>query len=112
MKATVGLDIGTSAVRAALLQSGKRGVPTLTRYGEVALPMGAVDGGEIIDAVIVEDAIRRADLVDFVDDLGRSRSREGEAQGGRERQGEASKAGGTRRGGGLHGLDLGSGADV
>ena len=59
MKATVGLDIGTSAVRAALLQSGKRGVPTLTRYGEVALPMGAVDGGEIIDAVIVEDAIRR-----------------------------------------------------
>jgi type IV pilus assembly protein PilM len=59
MTATIGLDIGTSAVRAALLQSGKRGVPTLRRYGEVALPQGAVEGGEIIDPVIVEDAIRR-----------------------------------------------------
>ena len=56
MSLIVGLDIGTSAVRAALLQSGK-GMPVLKRYGEVALPPGAVDGGEVIEPEVVQEAI-------------------------------------------------------
>ncbi len=57
MSLFVGLDIGTSAVRAALLQGGKKGTPVLKKYGEVALPPGAVDGGEILDADVVREAI-------------------------------------------------------
>ncbi len=57
MSLFVGLDIGTSAVRAALLQGGKKGAPVLKRYGEVALPPGAVDGGEVIDPDVVREAI-------------------------------------------------------
>ena len=57
MSLYVGLDIGTSAVRAALLQGGRKGAPVLKKYGEVALPHGAVDGGEIIDADVVQEAI-------------------------------------------------------
>jgi type IV pilus assembly protein PilM len=52
----IGLDIGTSAVRAALLGNG-RGKRSLLRFGQVALPPGAVMGGEIRDAVAVSDAI-------------------------------------------------------
>jgi type IV pilus assembly protein PilM len=57
MSLIVGLDIGTSAVRAALLQGGKKGAPVLKRYGEVALPPGAVDGGEIVEPEVVQEAI-------------------------------------------------------
>lgn len=57
MSLFVGLDIGTSAVRAALLQGGSKGAPVLKRYGEVALPPGAVDGGEIIEPEVVREAI-------------------------------------------------------
>jgi type IV pilus assembly protein PilM len=59
MTATVGLDIGTSAVRAAVLQGGKKGAPVLRKYGEVGLPKGAIEGGEIVDPAVVEDAIAR-----------------------------------------------------
>lgn len=59
MTATVGLDIGTSAVRAAVLQGGKKGAPVLKKYGEVGLPKGAVEGGEIVDPDVVQDAIAR-----------------------------------------------------
>jgi len=52
----VGLDIGTSAVRAAQL-SGGRGTPALTGFGQVALPAGAVVDGEIRDAGAVADAV-------------------------------------------------------
>lgn len=58
MAVNVGLDIGTSAVRAALVNTGK-GTPTLQRYGEVALPPGAVVGGEIVDEELVQGAISR-----------------------------------------------------
>ena len=54
----VGLDIGTSGVRAAELRLGKHGV-TLERFGQVALPEGAVRGGEVIDAHAVANAIRQ-----------------------------------------------------
>src|SRR5437764_10448320 len=54
----VGLDVGTSAVRAVELVLGREQV-TLTRFGQVALPAGAVRGAEVIDAPAVAAAIRR-----------------------------------------------------
>jgi type IV pilus assembly protein PilM len=52
----VGLDIGTSAIRAAQLTGG-RGGASLTSFGQVALPSGAVVDGEIRDAGAVSDAV-------------------------------------------------------
>ncbi|HEX2058366.1 MAG TPA: type IV pilus assembly protein PilM [Actinomycetota bacterium] len=52
----IGLDIGTSAVRAAQVAIG-RGVPSLISFGQVALPQGAVVDGEIRDAGAVSEAI-------------------------------------------------------
>ena len=54
----MGLDIGTSGVRAAELTTGKGGA-TLERFGQVALPAGAVRDGEVIDAAVVAQAIRQ-----------------------------------------------------
>jgi type IV pilus assembly protein PilM len=53
----VGLDIGTSAVRAAELSLGKNGAK-LERFGQVALPQGAVRDGEVIDVATVSAAIK------------------------------------------------------
>ena len=54
----VGLDIGTSAVRAAQLVLGKGGT-TLERFGQVALPAGAVRDGEVVDVDAVAAALRQ-----------------------------------------------------
>jgi type IV pilus assembly protein PilM len=54
----VGLDIGTSGVRAAELSMGK-GSATLERFGQVALPSGAVRDGEVIDSDAVAAAIKQ-----------------------------------------------------
>src|SRR3954469_7381381 len=54
----VGLDIGTSGVRAAELTMGK-GPATLERFGQVALPLGAVRDGEVIDSDAVAAAIKQ-----------------------------------------------------
>ena len=54
----VGLDIGTSAVRAAELTLG-RGGPTLQRFGQIGLPAGAVRDGEVVDVDAVAAAIRQ-----------------------------------------------------
>jgi type IV pilus assembly protein PilM len=54
----VGLDIGTSGVRAAELSAGK-GPMTLERFGQVALPNGAVRDGEVIDSDAVAAAIKQ-----------------------------------------------------
>ncbi len=56
-KTSVGLDIGTSAVRAAQLSIGRSGA-TLERFGQVALPVGAVSDGEVIDREAVASAIK------------------------------------------------------
>jgi type IV pilus assembly protein PilM len=56
-RTAVGLDIGTSGVRAAELTFGK-GPATLQRFGQVALPQGAVRDGEVIDQQLVADAIK------------------------------------------------------
>lgn len=57
-RTAVGLDIGTSGVRAAELSLGK-GAATLQRFGQVALPAGAVRDGEVIDQQSVADAIKQ-----------------------------------------------------
>lgn len=56
----IGLDIGTTHVRAAEVVVGKsRDVGTLVRYGEVPLPPGAVRDGEVEDQATVAAAIRQ-----------------------------------------------------
>ena len=52
----IGLDIGTSAVRAAQVTGG-RGASSLVSFGQVALPAGVVVDGEIRDAASVAEAI-------------------------------------------------------
>lgn len=54
----MGLDIGTSGVRAAELSLGK-GVATLERFGQVALPPGAVRDGEVVDVPAVSAALKQ-----------------------------------------------------
>ncbi|WP_082100431.1 type IV pilus assembly protein PilM [Demequina maris] len=61
----VGVDIGDSHVRVAEVEfSGKgaaaRGRGTLTGYGEVPLPRGAVQAGEVVDVSGVGSAIKQA----------------------------------------------------
>ncbi len=55
---TVGLDIGTSAVRAAELDVGQPR-PVLRTYGQVGLPPGSLVDGEIRDVSAVTEAITR-----------------------------------------------------
>lgn len=57
MPTTIGLDIGSSAVRAAQIKT-KRGATTLERIGQVLLPAGAVHEGEIRDPEAVAQAVR------------------------------------------------------
>ncbi len=54
----VGLDIGTSAVRAAELDTGKSR-PVLLTYGQVGLPPGSLFEGEIRDSAAVTEAITK-----------------------------------------------------
>ncbi len=56
-RTAIGLDIGTSGVRAAELSFNK-GRVTLEKFGQVALPEGAVRDGEVIDVARVSGAIR------------------------------------------------------
>ena len=55
---SVGLDIGSSAVRAVQITMGGRGPATLDRLGQVVLPAGAVRDGEIVDPAAVTEALR------------------------------------------------------
>ena len=57
MATTIGLDIGSTAVRAVQVNGG-RGAPKLERLGQVLLPPGAVRDGEIRDPEAVAEAIR------------------------------------------------------
>jgi type IV pilus assembly protein PilM len=58
MTQVVGLDIGTSAVRAAELELGGA-APALVAFGQVGLPPGAIEDGEVQDRSAVADAISR-----------------------------------------------------
>jgi len=53
----VGLDVGSDHVRAAHLKPSSSGF-TLTHYGRVNIPLGAVVEGEIVDAGAVSSAIK------------------------------------------------------
>jgi type IV pilus assembly protein PilM len=53
----VGLDIGTTSVRAAQLSWSKDRLE-LERFGQVALPLGAVRDGEVVDPAAVSAALR------------------------------------------------------
>ena len=55
---SLGLDIGTSAVRAAEISIGRAG-PRLERFAQIALPPGAVSGGEILEPHVVRNAIKQ-----------------------------------------------------
>ena len=55
---TVGLDIGTSGVRAAEIDLSKS-TPVLLTYGQVGLPPGSLVDGEIRDASSVTEAIQK-----------------------------------------------------
>jgi type IV pilus assembly protein PilM len=56
-RTAIGLDIGTSSVRAAQVSLSKGG-PVLERFGQVALPAGVVRDGEVVDPDAVGDAIK------------------------------------------------------
>ena len=58
MAAPIGLDIGSSAVRAAQIKQGRQGA-ALERIGAVDLPSGSVRNGEIVQPGVVIDAIRQ-----------------------------------------------------
>lgn len=54
----IGLDIGTSVVRAVELSFGRGGL-TLERFGQVVLPEGAVRDGEVVDPEPVVYCVRQ-----------------------------------------------------
>ncbi|MGD9701844.1 MAG: type IV pilus assembly protein PilM [Acidimicrobiia bacterium] len=56
-KRVIGVDVGTNAVRAAEIAGGDR--PYLHRFGQVALPVGAVHEGEVVDVGAVSEALKR-----------------------------------------------------
>ncbi|MDE3085815.1 MAG: type IV pilus assembly protein PilM [Acidobacteriota bacterium] len=58
MPDVIGLDLGTSAVRAAELDLSSR-VPALTAFSQVGLPPGTMVDGEVRDHGALSDAIRR-----------------------------------------------------
>lgn len=58
MGTSIGLDIGTSAVRAVRLKTSRAGEPSLEQVGQVMLPHGAVRDGEIIDVETVAECVR------------------------------------------------------
>lgn len=53
----VGLDIGSTAVRAVELKAGRR--PSLAHAGAVELPLGAVEAGSVKNAAAVTDALKQ-----------------------------------------------------
>jgi type IV pilus assembly protein PilM len=58
----IGLDVGATAVRAAILAPGTHeGRPSVTAHGigEIALPMGAVSNGVVVDRAAVVDALKQ-----------------------------------------------------
>jgi type IV pilus assembly protein PilM len=56
-RTAVGLDIGTSCVRAAQVTLVK-GAVVLDRFGQVALPPGVVVDGEVADPAMLADALK------------------------------------------------------
>src|SRR5689334_1542455 len=57
-KTIVGLDIGHGVLRAAEIANPGRPRPTLVRYQELAVPIEALNRGEVVDREIVARALR------------------------------------------------------
>lgn len=57
-RTAIGLDIGTSVVRAVELSIGRGGL-ALERFGQVVLPEGAVRDGEVVDPEPVVSCLRQ-----------------------------------------------------
>jgi type IV pilus assembly protein PilM len=57
-RTAIGLDIGTSVVRAVELSFGRAGL-TLERFGQVVIPEGAVQDGEVVDTEAVSSALKQ-----------------------------------------------------
>jgi type IV pilus assembly protein PilM len=57
MPSFIGLDIGTSAVRAVQLNVGRSGAKA-ERLGQVRLPQGAIRDGEVVEPASVAEALR------------------------------------------------------
>jgi type IV pilus assembly protein PilM len=55
-KTRIGLDVGSTAVRAAELTEGSP--PSVVRAAQVPLPAGAVENGEVRDVAAVSEALR------------------------------------------------------
>ena len=55
----VGLDIGSSAIRAVEVEGADRSRPVVTRYAELALPEGTVQNGEVVDASTLANYLKR-----------------------------------------------------
>ncbi|MFQ5947898.1 MAG: type IV pilus assembly protein PilM [Acidimicrobiia bacterium] len=56
MAVSVGLDIGSGSVRAAVVDVGRR-APVLRRFAEIPIPLGAVVAGELVDPAAVSEAV-------------------------------------------------------
>src|SRR4051794_344122 len=57
-RTAIGLDIGTSVVRAVELSFGRNGI-TLERFGQLVLPPDAVHDGQVVDGEAVAKALRK-----------------------------------------------------
>jgi len=55
----VGIDIGTSGVRAVEIGGAAGAKPVILRYHEELLPVGAVSRGEVVDAAVVTEVLER-----------------------------------------------------
>lgn len=55
----VGIDIGSSSVRAVEVQGATKARPVITRYHEVALPEGSVRRGEVLEVTTVANALKQ-----------------------------------------------------
>jgi type IV pilus assembly protein PilM len=55
----VGLDFGSRAIRAVEVRDATSARPTIVRYFEVPLPVGAVNRGEVSQPKVVATALRR-----------------------------------------------------
>jgi type IV pilus assembly protein PilM len=58
-RTVVGVDIGSSAVRAVEVSGFNTARPSISRYHEVALPEGSVRRGEVIEVATVATALKR-----------------------------------------------------
>ena len=56
MSITVGLDIGSDAVRAAVVETSKSGA-VLRRFAEMPLPPGLVQAGDVVDEAAVTEVV-------------------------------------------------------